>query len=324
MERWKTKPFKRAYIKLAAHRPFWPPFPMKDGTTLPRSRQRGFAPIAKGAFYPRLSRSGFTLIELMVVVAVIAILAAILLPALGGSRQRAQGIQCLNNLKQLQIAWGLYADEHEQHLPPNSDQPPAGRDLANASWVAGWLRNELQTGSKFDGTNTDLLIGASYVPFGSIGQHIKEAKVYLCPGDKSRVTIDGQSFEHVRTVSMNCYMNGNGIWQSSNFITFRKSSDILTPSEKWVFLDERDDSINDGYFAVDMTKTYSIIDVPANFHNRGGNLTFADGHADYHQWLESTTQPPHSNGGHLPGLPAFTSANDRDLAWLTRRTTTPK
>jgi prepilin-type processing-associated H-X9-DG protein len=123
---------------------------------------------------------------------------------------------------------------------------------------------------------------------------------------------------------MNCYMNGSGIWQSSNYVTFRKYEDITNPSEKWVLIDERDDSINDGYFAVDMTKKYSIIDVPANFHNDGGTLSFADGHAERRVWLEGTTRPPHSNGGHLTGLPIPTSATDRDLKWLTARTTDPK
>jgi prepilin-type processing-associated H-X9-DG protein len=119
-------------------------------------------------------------------------------------------------------------------------------------------------------------------------------------------------------------MNGNGIWQSSNYVTFRKYTDIQNPSEKWVFIDERDDSINDGYFAVDMTQQYSLIDVPANFHNDGGTLSFADGHVERRAWLESTTRPPHSNGGHLPGFPIFTSASDRDLTWLTTRTTDRK
>jgi len=119
-------------------------------------------------------------------------------------------------------------------------------------------------------------------------------------------------------------MNGNGIWQSSNFVTFRKASDIADPSSKWVFMDERDDSINDGYFAVDMTKQYSLLDVPADYHSSGGNITFADGHVEYRRWVESTTRPPHSNGCHLPGLPRFTSANDRDLSWLSERTTVRK
>ncbi len=207
---------------------------------------------------PRSSRRflAFTLIELLVVIAVIAILAALLLPGLGRSKGQAQGIECLSNLRQLQIAWHLYVDEHDQQLPPNSDQIPAGQNSANPSWVAGWLRNELEIGSKYDCTNTDLLIGKAYVPFGSIGGYTAEAKLYRCPGDKSSVTIDGESYERVRSVSMNCYMNGSGIWQNSNYVTYRKYGDIQNPSEKWVLIDERDDSINDGYFAVDMTQQY--------------------------------------------------------------------
>jgi prepilin-type N-terminal cleavage/methylation domain-containing protein len=270
---------------------------------------------------PSCQAFAFTLIELMVAIAIIAVLAALLLPSLGRGKSKAQGVQCLNNLKHLQLAWLMYIDDHEQKLPPNSDQPQCGRDAANQSWIAGWLRNDGDPGSKYDSTNTDLLIGTNYYPFGSIGGYTKEARIYHCPGDKSRVTIDGVSYERVRSVSMNCYMNGNGIWQSSNFVTFRQHAEVLAPSEKWVFIDEREDSINDGYFAVDMTKSYSLLDIPAAYHTGASCLSFADGHVETRLWLEPTTKPPRRNGGPFDGFPRFTSATDRDLAWFTQRTT---
>src|SRR5260370_33425656 len=76
----------------------------------------------------------FTLIELMVAIAIIAVLAALLLPTLGRGKSKAQSVHCLNNLKNLQLAWLMYIDDHEQRLPPNSDQPQCSRDAANQGW----------------------------------------------------------------------------------------------------------------------------------------------------------------------------------------------
>jgi prepilin-type N-terminal cleavage/methylation domain-containing protein/prepilin-type processing-associated H-X9-DG protein len=266
--------------------------------------------------------TGFTLIELMVVIAVVAILAGLLLPVLGRTKQKGKSSACLNNLKQLQLAWLMYVDDHDQHLPPNSDQPLSGKDLPNASWVAGWLRPDGDPGSKYDSTNTDLLIGVKYQSFGSIGGYTKEAKIYRCPSDRSQVTIDGGRHDRVRSYSMNCYMNGNGIWQLSNYITFRKSAELRDASKMWVLIDEWEGSINDGYFAVDMTEKYKILDIPGDRHNGASTVSFADGHVESRLWQEPTTRPSYPRP--FPGVPAFTSVNDRDMAWLTERTTIPK
>jgi prepilin-type N-terminal cleavage/methylation domain-containing protein/prepilin-type processing-associated H-X9-DG protein len=265
-------------------------------------------------FYLRLPRllRAFTLIELLVVMAVIGILAALLLPTLGKVKAKAQGTQCLSNLRQLHLGWTLYISEHDDALPPISDVPSAGQSAAHPSWVAGWLRTEYESGDKSDNTDTSLLVGEQYAEFGSIGSYVRNAGVYRCPGDKSR---------RVRSISMNAYMNGRGVWQSTNFVTFRRLGEIAAPEMTWVFIDEREDSINDGYFAVDMTARHTIIDYPATYHGGSGSLTFADGHAEHRRWVEPTTSPPLRAGYHLPGGPKFTSVNDRDMKWLTERTT---
>lgn len=261
----------------------------------------------------RSCEPGFTLIELMVVIAVIGILAGLLLPALSEARTKAYAAQCLNNLRQLHLGWAMFISDNDDALPPNSDvEDRSGKDAAHPSWVAGWLRTENEAGSKSDNADESLLVGAKYAEFGSIGVYVKNPNVYRCPGDKSG---------RVRTMSMNAYMNGSGIWQQTNYITFRKSSEIRDPSATWVFIDEREDSINDGYFAVEMNVRHAIIDYPASYHNGSGTLSFADGHVESHRWVEGTTSPPLRSGSHLSGGAKYTMADDRDMEWLTQRTT---
>jgi prepilin-type N-terminal cleavage/methylation domain-containing protein/prepilin-type processing-associated H-X9-DG protein len=266
----------------------------------------------------------FTLIEILVVIGVIAILVALLLPSLAGAKRKAIGTSCLSNIRQLQLAWLLWEGEHGQELPPNNDQPLAGRDANYPSWTAGWLRLDSETGDKTDATNTDLLVGTAYLAFGSIGQFAGNPRIYKCPLDKSTVTIGGVGYPRVRTVSMNSYMNGNGIWNDTNFVTYSKLDGIRRPSDTWVFTEEREDSINDGYFAVRMSQQYGLIDTPANYHDGGCYFSFADGHVERRQWREATTTPPLVPGVHLSGIPFFTSPADADMKWLTERTTEAK
>src|SRR5881296_1202222 len=79
---------------------------------------------------PPRDRAGFTLIELLVVIAIIAILAGMLLPALAKAKTKAQGIACLNNLRQLNFAWYMYADDNRDKLVPNGTGPQIG-------WIEG-------------------------------------------------------------------------------------------------------------------------------------------------------------------------------------------
>ena len=94
-----------------------------------------------------------------------------------------------------------------------------------------------------------------------------------------------------------------------------------SPSVAWVFMDEREDSINDGFFVVDVAAHYAINDNPAGYHNGAGTLSFADGHAEIHKWLEPTTQTPLLPGQRVPAGSRPTSSTDRDMAWLVTRTT---
>jgi len=267
--------------------------------------------------------SGFTLMELLVVMAIIAILAALLLPVLSKSKQKAWQTVCSNNVRQLQLGWQLYASENNNSLPPNAVGLDHGRTIDNPGWVAGDMWFDSDGYDVTESVDTDLLVGDEYAPFGSIGGYVKNPAVYHCPGDRSTVTVAGEIVPRVRSMSMNAFM---GTHRDNNFRHFMKLDEITAPgpSDAWVFMDERADSINDGLFAIDPMAHYAIVDYPSVYHSGGSCISFADGHTEYHKWVEPTTIPPLVPGQRLPGSSKPTSATDHDVAWLLQHSTSAK
>jgi prepilin-type N-terminal cleavage/methylation domain-containing protein/prepilin-type processing-associated H-X9-DG protein len=238
----------------------------------------------------KAARTAFTLIELLVVIAIIAILAALLLPALSRAKQKAQAVTCMNNTKQLCLAWIMYAGDNNDRLVINTDwiTPFDG----GPSWVSGLMDWSLST----QNTNTQNLTDASLSLLGSYCANSQ--KVYWCPTDNY---LSGAQHavgwaHRARSVAMNGAIGDGKKYDFGwgDYFWARKTSDLTLPgpSDCWLFIDEHPDSIDDAilYTNPDYTNGTGVFtELPSGDHGGSCGIGFADGHAEIHRWRDPNT-----------------------------------
>ena len=251
------------------------------------------------------SPGGFTLIELLVVIAIIAILAALLLPALGRAKLKAQGVQCMNNSKQMMLAWKMYCDDHNDTVPTaygyaNSDWIPFNNDANDMSWTG----NPVTDGHNPNNWDVELIVKKSRLwPYCG-----NSTGIWRCPGDRYTCTatygpLKGLAVPRQRSISMLSWFNSSdcdGFTGCNGYTKYAKTTLVVNPGPAMtmVFVDERCDTLNDGEFCTSMNgwpstpSQWTLIDIPADFHANASGVAFVDGHSQIQKWRDPRTMPP--------------------------------
>lgn len=269
---------------------------------------------------PKTNGHGFTLIELLVVIAIIAILAGMLLPALGKAKAKSQSIACMNNAKQLQLAWQLYATDFNDSICPNALGSP------NA-WIDG---SGAATANSLPGATN-----VNTVRKGLLFKYNTAEKIYVCPGQSQVYNGKLVNLPPARSYSISGQMNGGsddghgGVSplvlgsNPANALAYKKILAINRPepSQAFVFVDESEYTIDDGYFAV-LVNQDTWQNYPAYRHGGSAGFSFADGHSEVKRWLEPSTAKLKDPSGFAPA-PKNGTAKNRDLQWCADRYINP-
>ncbi len=271
----------------------------------------------QGARFPNTGRA-FTIIECLAILAVLAVLFTTLLPGLARTRPPSHAVRCQNNLRQLTVAWGMYAADSNDALPLNAFSGAAMGGVNTSNWITGWL--DWTTTS--DNTNIAVVADPRYAKLASY--FARDARLFKCPADNYLSAIQKSiGFkQRVRSISM-CIAIGQGEGKQAYIPALRivtRMSDISSPppARTWVLADEQADSINDPCLVVNPTlypANYQWIDLPAAYHNGAGSFSFADGHTELKKWRDPRTLIRPMNGDYLPII----SPGNVDYQWVIER-----
>jgi len=251
-------------------------------------------------------QAAFTLTDLIVVLAIFAMLALLSLSAMAHSQPSSDRAGCANNLRRLMQAWQMYADDNSGQLMAHASTG------GNLPWVGGSM--DFNSGNA-DNTNPLKLTNAAYAAMGS---YVNSSELFRCPADLSSIGFATGPKLRVRSYSMSELMGNPGpsFW-SPTYQVMTRIAEIPHPDRIFALLEEHPDSINDSQFALDLVDVRAgarLIDFPAAFHLGGANFGMADGHVENWQWADARTMPAITFTGTLPLN--VSSPNNPDVARL--------